>query len=292
MTRQINAAGGLLFKITSKGKLRVLLAHRPQYDDWGFPKGKANEGEEPETTAVREVLEETGHHCRIVAPLGTTRYRVNAGVKEVTWFAMRPLPDSPGFEPNAEVDEIKWVSRKRARAVLDYENDRRLLGEADLKSLAQTGTLRLLRHGLAGDRDKWEGDDRVRPLSKKGRRQAEAIAGELAGAGIERIVTSPYHRCLQTVKPLAAAIGANIEKDDALAEEADMDATYELVDSLVGTNAVLCSHGDVIPGLINRLVWAGLTLESPFYCAKASIWEVDVERGKFISGRYVPPPEV
>lgn len=287
----ISAAGGLVFKITSKGRLKVLLAHRPAYDDWGFPKGKADEGESSEDTALREVLEETGYRCRIVAPLGTTRYRVTGGVKEVTWFAMRPLPDSPGFEPNVEIDEIKWLGRKKARDVLDYENDRRLLGEADLKALAQTGTLRLLRHGLAGNRDKWEGDDRVRPLTKRGRKQAEAIAATLEGAGIERIITSPYHRCVQTVEPLAAAASAKIEKHDALVEEADIDATYALVDSLVGTNAVLCSHGDVIPALINRLMWAGLTLESRFYCAKASIWEVDVERGKFTTARYVPPPE-
>lgn len=291
MTRLVSAAGGLVFKTTSKGRLKVLLAHRPAYGDWGFPKGKADPGESSEETAVREVLEETGHHCRIVAHLGATRHRIDGGVKEVNWYAMRPLPDSPGFEPNAEVDEIKWVGRKKARETLDYESDRRLLGEADLKALAQTGKLRLLRHGLAGNRDKWEGEDGVRPLTKKGRKQAEAIAAALADAGIERIVTSPYHRCVQTVEPLADITGARIEKSDALAEEADIDAAYALVDSLVGANAVLCSHGDVIPALVNRLMWAGLTLESHFYCAKGSIWEVDVERGKFTSGRYVPPPK-
>lgn len=281
-----------MFKITSRGRLRVLLVHRPGHDDWGFPKGKADKGESSEETALREVLEETGYHCRVVAPLGTTRYRVTGGVKEVVWFAMRPLPDSPGFQPNDEIDEIKWVGRKKARDLLDYESDRRLLGESDLKALAQTGTLRLLRHGVAGSRDKWEDDDRIRPLTKKGRRQAEAIAASLRASGIERIVTSPYQRCVQSVEPLADATGAKIEEHDALAEEADIDATYALVDSLVGTNAVLCSHGDVIPALINRLMWAGLTLESRFYCAKGSIWEVEVERGKFTSGRYLPPPEV
>lgn len=281
-----------MFKITPKGKLKVLLAHRPAYDDWGFPKGKADGDETSEETALREVLEETGYRCRIVAPLGTTRYRVTGGVKEVTWFAMRPLPDSPGFVPNDEIDEIQWVRRKKARKILDYQNDRRLLGEADLKALAQTGTIRLLRHGQAGDRDSWDGDDRVRPLTKKGRKQAGAIASSLERAGIERIVTSPYHRCVQTVEPLASLIGAKIEKRADLAEEADMDAAYALVDSLVGTNVVLCSHGDVIPALINRLMWAGLTLESTFYCAKGSIWEVEVDRGKYTSGRYIPPPEV
>jgi 8-oxo-dGTP diphosphatase len=291
----ISAAGGLVFKTTTKGRLKVLLAHRPNYDDWSLPKGKADQGETPEQTAVREVLEETGYHCRIVAPLGVTRYRMDrAGdvVKEVAWYAMRPLPDGPGFEPNAEIDRIKWVTPEKAREILDYEDQLRLLGESDLEALSLTGTLRLLRHALAGARDDWDDDDRVRPLSKKGKKQAEAIAAALAGAGIERIVSSPFRRCIQTVEPLARVTKANVEKSRALAEEADVDAAFSLLESLIGANAVLCSHGDVIPALVNRLVTAGLTLESPFYCAKGSIWEVEVDRGKFTSGRYFPPPEV
>lgn len=281
-----------MFRVTPKGNLRVLLAHRPAYDDWSFPKGKADKGETPEETAIREVLEETGYHCRIVAPLGTTRHRITNGEKAVTWYAMRPLPDSPGFKKNREIDKIKWVSRKKAREALDYDNDRELLGGADLRKLAQTGTIRLLRHAAAGDRSKWKGDDLERPLTKKGRKQAIAVAEALATAGIERIVTSPSQRCVETVAPLAEIAGAKIEISEALAEGPDIDAAYGVVDSLVGANAVICSHGDVIPATINRLMWLGLSLESRFYCSKASIWEVGVDRGKFTSGRYVPPPKV
>lgn len=288
----IRAAGGIVFRVSPKRNLKVLLAHRPRYGDWGFPKGKSDKGETPEETAVREVFEETGYHCRIVAPVGTTRYRINSGAKEVQWFAMRPLPDSPGFKKNKEVDAIKWVTRKKAKEALDYENDRLLLGGADLKKLSQTGTIRMLRHAAAGNREKWKGNDRERPLTKKGRREAAAIAAALQGSGIERIVTSPFLRCIETVEPLAKATGAKIEISEALAEGPDVDAAYDLVDSLVGANAVLCSHGDVIPATINRLVWLGLSLESRFYCSKGSIWEIDVDRGKFASARYVPPPEV
>lgn len=292
MTRVIQAAGGLVFRQSPKGKLKVLVAHRPRYDDWGLPKGKADKGETSEETAIREVLEETGYHCRIVAPLGVTRYRVSNGVKAVTWFAMRPLPDSPGFKKNKEVDEIKWLTRKRAIALSDYENDRELIADADLKKLAQTGTLFLLRHAAAGDRSKWEGIDAIRPLNKKGRRQSAALAESLRHSGIEKIYTSPYTRCVETVEPLAEAIGAKVVEHDALAEGPDIDAAYALTDELVGTNAVLCSHGDVIPAVINRMMWAGLTLESRFYCSKASIWEVDLVGGRFTTARYVPPPQV
>ena len=292
MTRVVRAAGGLIFRKTAKGKLRILIAHRPKYDDWSLPKGKADPGETPEQTAVREVLEETGYHCRIVSPIGTTRHRMNNGVKEVAWFGMRPLPDSPGFKKNKEIDEIRWISRKEARKALDYENDRNLVGGSDLRKLAQTGTIYLFRHGVAGNRLKWEGDDRERKLTKKGKRQAQAVADYLADRGIERIVTSPFDRCVQSVKPLAKMIKAEIEVDHALAEGPDIDAAYNLIDSLVGYNSVLCSHGDVIPAVINRMMWAGLSIESRFYCSKGSIWEINAEMGKFTIGHYVPPPKV
>jgi len=286
----VQAAGGLILRRTGKGNLKILIAHRPLYEDWGLPKGKADKGETPEETAVREVLEETGYECRIVAPLETTRHRISNGVKG--WFAMRPLPSSPGFKKNDEIDKIQWVSRKKAREILDYENDRLLIKNADFKLLTQTGTIFLFRHAAAGNRSKWTGDDTKRPISKKGRKQAKSLAESLAKRGIERIVTSPYARCVESVEPLAKLIGAKVEVDNALAEGPDIDAAYDLVDSLIGYNAVLCSHGDVIPAVINRLMWAGLTLDSRFYCSKGSIWEVGVESGRFTRGRYVPPPKV
>jgi 8-oxo-dGTP diphosphatase len=287
----VRAAGGLVVKKTKKGNLKFLVAHRPSYDDWSLPKGKAENGESPLQTAVREVLEETGYKCRVVGSLGTTRHRVDGGVKEVHWFAMRPLPASPGFKKNAEVDRIRWVSAKQAGTVLDYANDLSVLDRVELRGLTETGTLRLLRHAAAGDRSKWDGDDVKRPLTKKGNRQADQIALALADADIDRIVTSPYKRCVQTVEPIAKITGASIETSSALSEEADIDEAYQLVDSCVGYNAVICSHGDVIPAVINRMMWAGLDLESRFYCSKGSIWEIDVEHGQFSVGRYVPPPE-
>lgn len=292
MTRVVLAAGGLVFRKTSKGNLRVLIAHRPKYDDWSLPKGKADEGETPEETAVREVLEETGQHCRIVAPVGTTRYRISRGVKEVNWYAMRVLPDSPGFRVNDEIDQIQWLSPKKARKVLDYDNDRELVGSSDLKKLSQTGSIYLLRHAVAGDRNKWMDDDRHRPLTKKGKRQAASIAETLKVAGIERIFSSPYIRCVETVKPLAKAIGAKVEISDAISEGPDIDAAYELIDGIAGYNSVVSSHGDVIAATINRLMWAGLSIDSRFYCSKGSIWKVEMDLGKFTKGHYTPPPKV
>jgi 8-oxo-dGTP diphosphatase len=292
VTKTIRAAGGLIIRRTPKGRIRVLVAHRPRYDDWSLPKGKVDKGETPAQAAVREVLEETGQRCRIVAPIGTTRYRIGRGIKEVDWYVMRPLPNSPGFKKNSEVDQVRWLSRNKALEILDYERDRDLVEDNDLKKLAQTGTLWLLRHATGGNRSKWEGDDMVRPLTKKGKRQSEAIAKSLRSAGIERIISSPYDRCIQTVHPLSKATGAKIEVHEALAEDPDLDATYALIHDLAGANAVLCTHGDVIPAAVNRLMWLGLTLDSRFYCSKGSIWEIRIDLGKFTTGHYIPPPKV
>ena len=273
-------------------ELHILVAHRPAYDDWSLPKGKVDPEERPDTTAVREVLEETGYHCRIVAPVGVTRHLVDNAIKETRWFAMRPLPDSRGFEPNDEIDEIRWLTPDEALDLLDYQNDRSLISETDLRAVARTGTLWLVRHASAGNRNEWQDDDRLRPLTKKGWRQAEALTELLAPRGIERIISSPYQRCVQTVEPLSEACGAKLETSHALAEGPRTDAAVALVETLMGYNAVLCSHGDVIPAVMNRLAWAGLELESDFSCAKGSVWEVEVQRGEFTVARYLPPPEV
>lgn len=270
----------------------MLIVHRPSYDDWSLPKGKADGEESPEETAVREVLEETGYRCRVVSPIRITRYPVGEDMKEVAWFAMRPLPDSPGFHPGREIDAIKWLDPEEAARTLHYDNDRSLVGDPGLAEAARTGTLRLVRHAAAGSRGDWDGDDLLRPLTAKGARQAEALAGELGNRGIERILSSPSVRCLQTVEPLASATGAEIEVEGSLAEGADPSGVHGLMKALAGSNAVLCSHGDVIPAAMRRLAWEGLELVSDLHCSKGSVWEVEVERGRLTTARYLPPPPV
>jgi phosphohistidine phosphatase SixA len=104
----------------------------------------------------------------------------------------------------------------------------------------------LLRHASAGDRYLWADDDRLRPLDKKGRRQAEKLAEELGTEDVRRVVSSPYARCVQTVEPLAAALGLEVELDDRLAEGGGSSARA-LFDQ---PGVVACTHGDVIFELI------------------------------------------
>jgi phosphohistidine phosphatase SixA len=111
--------------------------------------------------------------------------------------------------------------------------------------------LLLIRHASAGDRHHWDGDDRLRPLDEKGRRQAAALPELLADYAIARIVSSPYDRCVQTVEPLAAALGLAIEQRDEVAEGARHDEVRSLL-AEVGPDAALCTHGDVIHLLLGE----------------------------------------
>jgi broad specificity phosphatase PhoE len=106
----------------------------------------------------------------------------------------------------------------------------------------------LLRHASAGDRHTWTGDDRLRPLDDKGRRQALEIAVALGSEDVRRVVSSPYTRCVQTVEPLAAELGLEVELDDRLAEGAGGAAQPLLEEDGV----VACTHGDVIHDLLGR----------------------------------------
>ena len=102
-------------------------------------------------------------------------------------------------------------------------------------------TVYLLRHADAGERDAWAGPDHLRPLSESGRQQADQLVDVLGDREIGKVISSPYVRCVETVAPLAERLDLKVEEDDALAEGADIDDTVDLIRSMAGTNAVLCS---------------------------------------------------
>ena len=150
-------------------------------------------------------------------------------------------------------------------------------------------TVYLVRHAKAGSRKAWSGDDELRPLSKAGKAQARALAKLLAGAGITRIVSSPYVRCRQTVEPLAQRIGGEVELSDALSEGAPSADSLRLVEKVVGENAVLCTHGDVLGNLLMHFADSGVELETG-RIEKASVWVLEFADGGVHSAQYLPPP--
>ncbi len=144
----------------------------------------------------------------------------------------------------------------------------------------------LVRHAHAGDRHAWPAPDHLRPLSMKGIHQAEALVFALVGFPVERVVSSPYLRCTQTVEPLALVRGAPFQVDDALAE-GNGRAAVELVRRLAGSPAVLCTHGDVIAEILADVHPAELS-----HSQKGSVWilEVDPATGRYVAPEYLPPP--
>jgi phosphohistidine phosphatase SixA len=111
----------------------------------------------------------------------------------------------------------------------------------------------LLRHASAGDRDRWEVADQLRPLDARGRLQAAALVELLRPLGVSRVVSSPYVRCIETVQPLAAALELLVEPDDRLAEGAGP-AALELVRK---AGIVCCTHGDIVEAVLGRSLKKG-----------------------------------
>jgi 8-oxo-dGTP diphosphatase len=152
--------------------------------------------------------------------------------------------------------------------------------------------LLLVRHGRAGHRSEWDGDDRARPLSRRGWKQAEGLVTALAGYDVSRILSSPYVRCVQTVEPLATARGLKIEEAEEFAE-GNSHKAIEMVRGLAdGAGAiVVCSHGDVIPDIVEHLARTdNMRLPNELHWAKGSTWVLSAHHGRFEDAGYIPPP--
>jgi 8-oxo-dGTP diphosphatase len=124
VSERVDAAGGVVVRDD-----RVLLVHRPRYDDWTFPKGKLGAGESFEDAALREVEEETGLRCSLGRELPAARYEARGRPKLVRYWLMAPQAEA-AFVPNDETDELRWLTPEEALALLTYDRDREVLAAA------------------------------------------------------------------------------------------------------------------------------------------------------------------
>jgi broad specificity phosphatase PhoE len=150
--------------------------------------------------------------------------------------------------------------------------------------------LYVVRHAAAGDRSAWTQPDDLRPLSPRGAKQAAALRDQLVDAGLKRLVSSPSVRCVDTLRPLGEAMGIEVEVDDRLAEGAGGDGALDLLAELASAPAAICSHGDVIPDLLDALVARGVRFHDELRWQKGSTWELTCNGSGVISARYLPPP--
>jgi 8-oxo-dGTP diphosphatase len=251
--KAVLAAGAVLWRHNDDLSVpEVAIIHRPRYDDWSLPKGKVDPGETEPVTAVREVREETGYTSVLGRRLAAVSYPVEQGVKKVRYWAARGRDGE--FNPNSEVDELKWLPVAEAMKQLEYPHDRKVLRRF-AKQPADTKTVLIVRHGTAGSKSRYKGDDRKRPLDKHGRAQAESLVGVLLAFGADRLYAADRVRCHQTLEPLAEELGTTIATEPLLTEEAYADnrkaARHRFLEiAAAGGTPVICTQGKVIPDLI------------------------------------------
>jgi 8-oxo-dGTP diphosphatase len=253
--RLVEAAGGAVWrKADNRTGLEVAIVHRPKYDDWSLPKGKLTAGEHPLLGALREVHEETGYRTTLGRPLGEIRYPKDGAPKRVRYWAMPAVGGD--FTPNAEVDELRWLSPNEAQAMLSPARDRPIL-DALLRDMSATWPCVVLRHATAGERSAWEGDDHDRPLDEQGETQARMLVDILEAYDVRRVVSSDVLRCLDTVEPFAKAHNLHVEAEPLVSETGYLshpDAALErFLDVACAREPVaVCSQGKTIPDLMSR----------------------------------------
>lgn len=255
--KRIAAAGAVITREGDNGT-EFLLIHRHLREDWTFPKGKVDPGENIVGAAVREVREETGFAIRLGLPLPTQHYTANGIPKDVNYWHATILKGE--FTPNEEVDEIRWVTFDAAKELLSYAHDADVLTAASVAIPSRP--LIVLRHTQAMKRAEWAATpfgatapDAARPLTAVGRMQANALVSALAAFGVTQVNSSDSRRCRDTVGPYASARSISINLESSVSEEQhliDPEFARDRVRNIATVNepVVLCTHRPVMPSVM------------------------------------------
>ena len=284
------AAGAVLWRPGYReSAAEIAVIHRPRYDDWSLPKGKVDPGETEPVTAVREVFEETGHHVELGRRIATVSYPIEPRTKKVQYWSARSLGGS--FAPNDEVDDLVWLPAPAAIKKVSYAYDRKILRRWD-EHPADTQSVLIVRHGTAGSKSRFSGDDKIRPLDKKGRAQAEALVAQLSCFGATDVYAADRVRCHQTVEPLAEELGVTVNNEPTLTEEAYADNPKRgrrRVLQIAGSHRapVICTQGKVIPDLIAWWCERDGIRPDKSRNSKGSTWVLSLAEGRLIAADYI-----
>lgn len=302
------AAGAVLWRRTAEpdhtapetaaeGEIEIAVVHRPRYDDWSLPKGKVDKGEGIVETAARELLEETGCPATLGWLLGYVHYPVGTSTK-VVWYWTAEAKDRSATTPldTGEIGELRWVSPSEAAELCSYDADREVIAAAlERLSLGTVRRVLYIRHGKAADRRGWQGEDARRPLTRKGRRQAEALVPVVQGYGVQQCAAASPDRCVDTLFPAAKALGLEVEVDPALGDAALTEGPRTVMDALVRAStarvSAVCAQGEVIPAVVEGLSReAGAEIED-LKAKKSSVWVLHFSAAeKLVGADYLASP--
>jgi 8-oxo-(d)GTP phosphatase len=293
VSKAVLAAGAVLWRSNGDSATpEVAIIHRPRYDDWSLPKGKVDPGETEPVAAVREVREETGYSSHLGRRLVAVSYPVEQGMKKVRYWAARRVDGE--FIPNDEVDDLKWLPVADAMKQLEYPHDRKVLRRFT-RQPAATQTVMIVRHGTAGSKSRYKGDDRKRPLDKHGRAQAESLVGVLLAFGADTLYAADRVRCHQTLEPLAEELGTAIHSEPLLTEEeypesrkAARHRVLEIAAS--GGTPVICTQGKVIPDLIAWWCERDGVRPDKSRNRKGSVWVMSLADGRLVAADHIGSP--
>lgn len=283
----------------SDDDFELCLVYRPKYDDWSWPKGKNEPKESHRHTAVREVGEETGYAVTLGPHIAQIEYPLeNEGkksisksgaknssqnnnktevVKRIHYWMMREIDENaamkrlPAFGPikpakPTEIGNVIWLTPSKARKKLTHDSDRKVLDDFLEKLHAgqtEYKTLILVRHGKAESRKSWQGSEATRPITPLGSAASYALGRELACYAPNRIVSSPWKRCVETVATFAHDSSLSIEQIAELTEDhhenkpkstlsvliseiQNLDCNTQNTEANINNSTVMCLHRPII----------------------------------------------
>ena len=257
----ILAAGGVVWRENKDSKIELALIHRPRYDDWTFPKGKVDSGEELISCAYREIMEETSLEIELGPYLGEVQYESIDGPKSASYWAAKSLDNEISFHANSEVDFLEWHEVDSARTKLTRDSDREIL-EKFIESPFKANKLIMLRHAKALARSEWQGGDEDRPLDNLGQLQAKRMHAIYQVFKISAVHTSDAVRCYDTVIGMTKALKIEPVITNKLSEytfeknkDKALDYAKELADIVRDreTSVLLCSHNPILPRMLEKV---------------------------------------
>ncbi len=274
------AAGGVLWRPGPAGEPEIALVHRPRYDDWSLPKGKAKAGEHVLVTALREVAEETGHHPVLGPFIGRYSYPVTSANgtvsrKSVGYWAMRSAGEGDLADLD-EVDDVCWLSLGSANARVTRVLDRTVLSRF---VASVTSPIVVLRHAATTRAAS-------RPLAARGRSQAMALVPVLAGLGVARVLGAPPPACRQTLEPYAEQAGLHVEPTGPALQGVLLGLAAQ------GIAAAAClPQPDVAPLVEAVAARAGSVVSAGRALREAGWWLLHLDGARLVSvERHDPPP--